>query len=60
MADATRHADETAQVRPPRGARWAGALIVAGLVAGAVYLVAVRGDALLVDLSALAGRVWCF
>jgi hypothetical protein len=27
---------------------------------GAVYLMAVRGEALLVDLSALAGRIWCF
>ena len=30
------------------------------VVLGAVYLMAVRGEALLVDLSALAGRVWCF
>lgn len=29
-------------------------------VAGAIYLMAVRGEALLVDLSALAGRIWCF
>jgi hypothetical protein len=35
-----------------------GATIAA--VTGAVYLMAVRGEALLVDLSALAGRVWCF
>ncbi|MFM9943545.1 MAG: hypothetical protein ACKVP7_29105 [Hyphomicrobiaceae bacterium] len=27
---------------------------------GAVYLIAVRGEALLVDLSTLAGKVWCF
>jgi hypothetical protein len=30
------------------------------VVMGAVYLMAVRGEALLVDLSALAGRIWCF
>ncbi|MFM9849483.1 MAG: hypothetical protein ACKVP3_20270 [Hyphomicrobiaceae bacterium] len=30
------------------------------VVLGAVYLMAVRGEALLVDLSALAGRIWCF
>jgi hypothetical protein len=33
---------------------------VAAALAGAVYLLAVRGEALLLDLSALAGRVWCF
>jgi hypothetical protein len=27
---------------------------------GALYLVAVRGEALLVDLSALGSRLWCF
>jgi hypothetical protein len=30
------------------------------LLAGAVYLVAVRGEALLLDLSALSQRVFCF
>jgi hypothetical protein len=37
--------------------------ILAGLaiiLAGALYLMAVRGEALLLDLSTLAGRVWCF
>jgi hypothetical protein len=37
--------------------------IVAGVlmvIAGALYLMAVRGEALLLDLSQLAGRVWCF
>jgi hypothetical protein len=33
---------------------------VAAALGGAVYLMAVRGEALLVDLSSLAGRVWCF
>lgn len=27
---------------------------------GAIYLIAVRGEAIIVDLTALAGRVWCF
>ena len=32
-----------------------------GLVlAGALYLIAVRGHALLLDLSALSGRAFCF
>ena len=39
-----------------------GAVVVgAGLVlAVALYLIAVRGDALLVDLQALGQRIWCF
>ena len=39
-------------------------LVIAGgvavVIAGALYLMAVRGEALLVDLSQLAGCVWCF
>jgi hypothetical protein len=43
----------------PGGVRWA-VLGVLGLVlAGALYLVSVRGEALLLDLSAL-GRIFCF
>jgi hypothetical protein len=30
------------------------------LLAGALYLVAVRGEALLLDLSALSQRMFCF
>jgi hypothetical protein len=30
------------------------------LFAGALYLIAVRGQALLVDLSALSQRIFCF
>ena len=30
------------------------------LVAGALYLIAVRGEALLVDIAALSGRIFCF
>jgi hypothetical protein len=43
----------------PGGVRWAlfGALGL--LLAGALYLVSVRGEALLLDLSAL-GRIFCF
>jgi hypothetical protein len=46
------------QRAPPRGAR---ALIIGGLavlLAGALYLIAVRGEALLLDLAAIAA--WCF
>lgn len=44
----------------PRRARLA---IFGGVIAvllGALYLMSVRGEALLLDLSQLAGRVWCF
>jgi hypothetical protein len=37
--------------------------LVAGaglLIVGALYLIAVRGSAILADLSALGARVWCF
>jgi hypothetical protein len=40
--------------------RWAAAVAVACLLGGAAYLVAMRGDALLVDLSALTRSVFCF
>jgi len=35
------------------------ALLVA-LLGGAGWLIAVRGEAILVDLATLGGRVWCF
>ena len=34
--------------------------VVGLLFAGALYLVAVRGQALLVDLSSLSQRIFCF
>ncbi|MFN3744701.1 MAG: hypothetical protein ACK4TL_08350 [Hyphomicrobiaceae bacterium] len=46
--------------RMPRAVRLGLALTLGGLVLGALYLVAVRGEALLVDLAALGGRLWCF
>jgi hypothetical protein len=44
----------------PAGLRRALAVAIALLFAGALYLVAVRGEALLADLSALSQRVFCF
>lgn len=44
--------------RMPRALRYALFGSVAALVAGALYLIAVRGQALLVDLQAL-GRIFC-
>ena len=40
--------------------RWALGLGLAGIMTGAIYLIAVRGEALLVDLAALGSHLWCF
>jgi len=44
----------------PRTVRLGLTVVLAGLMIGALYLVAVRGEALLVDLAALGQRLWCF
>ena len=50
---------EVARQSMPASVRWT-VLAAAGLLlAGALYLVSVRGEALLLDLSAL-GRIFCF
>jgi hypothetical protein len=46
--------------RMPRAVRIGLVLVLGGLVTSAVYLVAVRGEALLMDLAALGERLWCF
>ncbi|MBN9261329.1 MAG: hypothetical protein J0I57_02850 [Hyphomicrobium sp.] len=46
--------------RMPRAVRLGLTLALALLMMGALYLVAVRGEALLVDLSTLGQRLWCF
>lgn len=43
----------------PARLRWGVVGVLGLLFAGALYLIAVRGEALLLDLSAL-GRVFCF
>jgi hypothetical protein len=57
--NATRGATDAAHTAA-RGPRFAIAGGVVALLAGALYLMAVRGEAVLLDLSAFAGRVWCF
>lgn len=58
------HAPETspaaAGLRMPRPLLLALLGVAAVLVTGAVYLIAVRGTALLIDLSAMARTVFCF
>ena len=44
----------------PAGVRRALLAGVGLLLAGALYLIAVRGEALLLDLSAFSQRVFCF
>ena len=63
MATHTEHAElgrETARQSMPGAVRWAVLGVVGLVLAGALYLVAVRGEALLFDLSALGQRIFCF
>jgi hypothetical protein len=46
--------------RAPGWVRRAGWAVILAAVAGVVYLVTVRGEALLVDLTALGRGIWCF
>jgi len=49
-----------ASERMPRAVRLGLMVTLGVLMTSAVYLVAVRGEALLVDLAALGERLWCF
>jgi hypothetical protein len=51
---------EAARQPMPSRVRWA--LLAAGgaVLLGALYLISVRGEALLLDLSALSQRMFCF
>ena len=53
-------ATESAGIPLPRAVAWGGTLAVALLVAGAVYLMLVRGDALMLDLQALSRFAFCY
>jgi hypothetical protein len=44
----------------PRRVVWTAGLAIGGLVAGALYLGIVRGDALMLDLSAFSKFMLCF
>lgn len=60
MTSMTDPRTETGDDRMPRGVRLGLTLALAAMFMGALYLVAVRGEALLVDLAALGSRLWCF
>jgi hypothetical protein len=51
---------EPARQSMPGAVRWAVLGAVGLVLAGALYLVSVRGEALLLDLSALGQRIFCF
>lgn len=53
--------DERKAAAPmPSGLRWGLMAALAVAFAGALFLIATRGEALLLDLSALGQRVFCF
>lgn len=54
------HEADTTRDRMPGAARLAVLGVVGLVLIGALYLIAVRGQALLVDLSALSQRIFCF
>ena len=54
------HEAEATRDRMPAAARFAVLGVVGLALIGALYLIAVRGQALLVDLSALSQRIFCF
>jgi hypothetical protein len=52
--------DERKAAPMPGGLRWGLMAALAVAFAGALFLIATRGEALLLDLSALGQRVFCF
>ena len=53
-------ANGTERDRMPAPLRYAVFGTLGLLMTGALYLIVVRGEALLIDLSGLAGRIFCF
>ena len=51
---------DKSRAQMPAAVRLAVLAAVAVLCLGALYLIAVRGEALLVDLTALGARIFCF
>ena len=60
MTSMTEREPASPDARMPRGVRIALTVVLAALFSGAIYLIAVRGEALLVDLATLGSRLWCF
>jgi hypothetical protein len=63
MAIQSEHAElerDAARQLMPGAVRWAVLGAVGLVLTGALYLISVRGEALLFDLSALSARIFCF
>lgn len=55
------HNDDGADlIRAPRGVGCALAMLIGLIIAGGIYLIAVRGDAIFLDLAAISGIMFCF
>ena len=52
--------DRNGSGRMPTGLRALLVGVLAAVLAGAAYLIAVRGEALLLDLAAFSQRIFCF
>ncbi len=60
MMSSTSERIAPAESSVPRLVRRTGLALLAVALLGAAYLIWARGEAMIVDLSTLAGRVWCF
>jgi hypothetical protein len=59
MSQSTDHG-EAGHTSVPRSVRLVGFIGLSVALAGAAYLIWARGEAMIVDLATLAGKVWCF
>ena len=60
MARTETEASASGRQAMPAAVRWLVLGAAAVVLAGALYLISVRGEALLLDLSALSQRMFCF
>ena len=60
METSSQPQEEMARQSMPSTVRWALLAAVGLAFVGALYLLSVRGEALLLDLSALGQRIFCF
>ena len=60
MSDKTTAAQMPSRTAPGGRARSLAAGLLALLITGALYLIAVRGEAILIDLAEIGAKVFCF
>ncbi len=58
--DTEKSTAKDAIIHAPAGLGTALLVLVSAIVAGGLYLIVVRGDALFLDLAALSGLLFCF